>query len=214
FGIEGGRRSAADTGDSPLAMCYDVLEQLAPLITKYNGTDTMTGVLLEANDSEAHIPMGDYVIDCFKSSRGSMLPNMNSPGPIAAWAQQANQQSSQTTQGQQIQPGARGGTGTRGGAGARGGIGSFGSGGSRAGAIIIALGPDEYLIAGSGLTIEFTPNKPGPSIGGILFIDEVTFVNGQMVTGRRLNGDEDAQGQRLSVRDPSKIYHVKAYRYR
>ncbi len=49
---------------------------------------------------------------------------------------------------------------------------------------------------------------------GIYFIDEVTFVDGEMITGRRLNGDESGQGQRLSLRDPSKIYHVKAYRYR
>jgi hypothetical protein len=202
FGIDsslGRFGSAGDTGDSPLAMCYNVLKQLTPLILKYNGTDTMTGVLLEQNDSEKHIPMGDYVLDCFKSGRGSMLPNMNSPGPIATWAQQANQQSPQKARPPEAQLGARGRTG------------SFGS---RAGAIIIALGPDEYLMAGSGLTVEFTPNKPGPSIGGISFIDEVTFVNGEMVIGRRLNGDQNSQGQRLRLRNPSKIYHVKAYRYR
>ena len=120
----------ADPGESPLAMCYGVLEQLAPLITKYNGTDTMTGVLLEENDNEAHIPMGDYVVDCFKSSRGSLLPGANAPGPLAAWAQQ-NSQQVQQTQGLSTQSGARGTLGVRGGAGTRSTPGSFGSGGSR-----------------------------------------------------------------------------------
>ncbi len=64
------------------------------------------------------------------------------------------------------------------------------------------------------MTVEFTPNTPGPPLGGISFTDEGNFVNGSWIAGRRLNGDENAQGQRLTPRDPSKIYHVKAYRYR
>lgn len=226
FGIDGGRGATIETGNSPLVMCYNVLEQLSPMILKYNGTETMAGVLLEENDNEAHIPMGNYVIDVFRSSRGSMLPNMNSPGPITPWAEGVNEQPLQANRGTQTQQvarggigarggvGAFGGTGARGGAGTRGGAGAFGSGDSRGGAIIIALGTDEYLMAGSGLTIEFSPNMPGPSIGGISFIDEVIFIYGEMVKGRRLNGDENSQGQRVSLRDPSKIYHVKAYRYR
>lgn len=195
FGIEsqGGYGESTDNpGTLPLAMGYDLLAQLAPMILAYNGTDTMTGVLLEENDQEAHFVMGDYVVDCYKSTSGSLLPGANAPGPLAYWAEQTpRQQSSPAPQGGQRQ-----------------------GGGSRAGALFISLGPDEYLIAGCGtMAIEFTPHTPGPEIGGISFIDEVSFVDGEMVKGRRLNGDSTGQGQRLRLGDPTTIYHVKAYRY-
>jgi hypothetical protein len=147
---------------------------------------------LEENGTEAHFPMGEYIVDCYKSTRGGLLPGANAPGPLAPWAEQAAQQPAQGPQRPQQRQTP-----------------------SRAGALFISLGPDEYLIAGSGtMTVEFTPNTPGPPIGGISFIDEVEFVNGKMITGRRLNGDSTGQGQRLRLGDPSKIYHVKAYRYR
>jgi hypothetical protein len=87
--------------------------------------------------------------------------------------------------------------------------------GSRAGALFISLEPDEYFITGSSvMVVEFTPNPPGPPIGGLSFIEEGTFVNNEWVPGRRLNGDENSQGRRLRLGEPARIYHVKAYGYR
>jgi len=155
------------------------------------GTDGMKGVLLEENDEATHFTMGDYIVNCYKSGRGSMLPGANAPGPPAAWAKQLTAKQALPPQIPQREAA------------------------SRSGALFISLGPDEYLIAGSGpLTVEFIPNTPGPPLGGISFIDEGNYVNGAWVAGRRLNGDENAQGQRFTLRDPSRIYRVKAYRYR
>ncbi len=187
----GGNEVPDNPEDLPLAIGYEVLRQLTPLILENMGTDRMTGVLLEENDAVAHFPMGDYVVDCYKSGRGSMLPGANAPGPLASWAKQPAPK--------QALPPPMPQTKTV----------------NRSGALFISLGPDEYLVAGSGsLTVEFTPNTPGPPLGGISFIDEGNYVNGNWVSGRRLNGDENAQGQRFTLRDSSKIYRVKAYRYR
>lgn len=79
FGIEslplygfGGNNTSEDLGDLPLGIGYEVLRQLTPLIIENMGTDKMEGVLLEENDGVARFPMGDYVVNCYKSGRGSM----------------------------------------------------------------------------------------------------------------------------------------------
>jgi hypothetical protein len=90
---------------------------------------------------------------------------------------------------------------------------------AHSGALFIALGPDEYLAAGSGaVEVTFSPNTPGPPTAGILSIDEGTYVDGRWVPGRRLNGDENGQGKFLRIgggtsRNGS-IQRVKLYRYR
>ena len=89
----------------------------------------------------------------------------------------------------------------------------------RVSALFLQTGPDEYLVAGSGeLIVSFTVNSPGLPIAGIASIDEETFTDGQWVAGRRLNGDENSQGQALKLNssDPSRsiIYRVRLYRYR
>ena len=89
----------------------------------------------------------------------------------------------------------------------------------RSGALFISLGPDEYLVAGSGpLQVRFTPNTPGAPIAGILSIEEGTYANGRWVPGRKLNGDENGGGTSLRLGgDGSRngmIQRIKLYRYR
>jgi hypothetical protein len=89
----------------------------------------------------------------------------------------------------------------------------------RTGALFISLGPDEYLVAGSGpLQVRFTPNTPGAPIAGILSIEEGTYANGRWVPGRKLNGDENGGGTSLRLGgDGSRngmIQRIKLYRYR
>jgi hypothetical protein len=86
----------------------------------------------------------------------------------------------------------------------------------KSGVLFISLGPDEYLIAGSGsATIGFSPNTPGDPTAGIISIEEGTYVNGHWVPGRRLNGDENGSGKnvRLGGRN-GVIQRVKLYRFR
>ena len=100
-------------------------------------------------------------------------------------------------------------------------------------AILIAAGPDEYFIAGSGVKVAFSSNTPGTPLVGIGTVEEGTFVNGRWVPGRQLAGDDTGQGdyvglwgywksagwpgdvgpENLFLRDLS-IQRVTLYRYR
>jgi hypothetical protein len=87
----------------------------------------------------------------------------------------------------------------------------------RGAAMLLQTGPDEYIVAGSGdLTVSFSPNTPGPPIAGIASIDEQVLEGGKWIQGRRLNGDENGQGQllRLERSRPGVIFRVRLYRYR
>jgi beta-galactosidase GanA len=81
------------------------------------------------------------------------------------------------------------------------------------GALILQLGPDEFLIAGRGVTVTFAP-VDGKGKTGIERIDEGRFVDGRWVAGRLLNGDQTHQGRhlRLPIEDFG-IQRVKLYRY-
>jgi beta-galactosidase GanA len=90
---------------------------------------------------------------------------------------------------------------------------------ARLAAMFLQMAPNELIVIGSGdAQITFTSDKPGRPIVGIESIDEQFFVNGQWVTGRRLNGDENSQGQSLRLnatdRSQGKMYRVRLYRYR
>lgn len=88
----------------------------------------------------------------------------------------------------------------------------------RMGAMFIETGPNEFLVIGAGdAQITFSTDRPGLPITGIESIDEEFFENGNWTPGRRLNGDEDSQGQalRLYATDLARgrIYRVRLYRY-
>lgn len=82
--------------------------------------------------------------------------------------------------------------------------------------IFIQVSPDEYLVAGRGLTIHFTPNDSGDQpLVGIVEAEDGVFLDGKWKPGRRLNGDEILSGKGLRLRgDYYMIQRVKLYRYR
>jgi hypothetical protein len=91
----------------------------------------------------------------------------------------------------------------------------------RGGAAIVALGDDEYLVAGNGVIVTFAPlpaPAPAPAgepVAGLERVDEGRVDNGRFVATRRLNGDETHQGRQ--VRLPMGAFglqRVKLYRYR
>jgi hypothetical protein len=91
--------------------------------------------------------------------------------------------------------------------------------GSRIGAMFIPTGEDEFLVVGSGdAQVTFSSDKSGLPIVGIESVDEEFYENGSWVARRRLNGDENSQGQalRLYAGDAAlgRIYRVRLYRYR
>jgi hypothetical protein len=82
------------------------------------------------------------------------------------------------------------------------------------GGMILQVGEDEFLIAGSGLWITPTPVGPGPHIAGIESAWEGRFEAGQWRRGRLLNGDQTHQGRRVQFpRDHFSIQRVRLYRY-
>jgi beta-galactosidase GanA len=79
------------------------------------------------------------------------------------------------------------------------------------GGLIIQLGPEEYLVAGRGLTVTFSAAR---GIAGIESIREGAYENGRWNPGRLLNGDESHQGRHLRL--PPNGYgvqRVRLYRY-
>lgn len=110
-----------------------------------------------------------------------------------------------------------------------------------AGAILIKISPDEYLLAGTGVVVKFEHEKEisqSQSLGedgfvstgnqnvkikkidntpriGILSVEEVNInPDGTLSRIRSFNGDETHQGRhaRISV-DDNKILHIKTYKY-
>ena len=91
--------------------------------------------------------------------------------------------------------------------------------GSRVGAMFLQTGPNEFWVVGSGdAQITFSTDKPGLPLVGIESIDEEFARNGKWEARRRLNGDENSQGQALKLYPgdlaQGRIYRVRLYRYR
>ena len=82
------------------------------------------------------------------------------------------------------------------------------------GGLVIASGADEFVIAGTGMTITFEPDSPGPPTVGLLTVEEGKFSNGRWIAGRRLNGDQTHQGRHVRINAGRfEIQKLKLYRY-
>lgn len=82
------------------------------------------------------------------------------------------------------------------------------------GGIIIATGDDEFLVAGTGVTLTFQPDSTDGSIAGILSAQEGTFEEGEWVGGRWLNGDQTHQGRHIRIAPwQFQVQRVRLYRY-
>lgn len=83
-----------------------------------------------------------------------------------------------------------------------------------AGGLVIAIGPDEFIFAGLGVTVTFATLEPGVQ-AGILSVSEGRFADGQWRHVRWLNGDQTHQGRHVRL-EPGRvvIQRVKLYRYR
>ncbi len=82
-----------------------------------------------------------------------------------------------------------------------------------AGGLVIALGPDEFIFAGTGVTVTFASKTPGEQIG-ILEAEEGRFENGQWINEIWLGGDQTHQGRHLRlVPGQFSIQRIQLYRY-
>jgi hypothetical protein len=91
--------------------------------------------------------------------------------------------------------------------------------------LFMALGPDEYLLAGNNLLITFTPDTPGPQIAGLAEQEAGRYdKNGKWVVTHLIGGDDSmissdppagqaAYGVRLAFGEHA-VQRVTLYRYR
>lgn len=83
------------------------------------------------------------------------------------------------------------------------------------GGLVIAVAPDEFIIAGTSLVITFDADSPGEPLTGILSAQEGKFISRNWVGGRWLNGDQTHQGRHIRLEaNKFTIQRVKLYRYR
>jgi len=88
----------------------------------------------------------------------------------------------------------------------------FGHRSERGFGLIVATGPDTFIGAGKGFRVDFHLRAPGAAKVGLAAIDDGEYVDGQFVAGRRLNGDENDQGEFWRF-DQSKIHIERATLY-
>jgi hypothetical protein len=82
------------------------------------------------------------------------------------------------------------------------------------GGLILQLGPDEFIIAGTGMIMTFTSNERANPVAGIESIEEGRFVDGKWLRARVLNGDDSNQGRELRLTSGHfTIRRVRLYRY-
>jgi beta-galactosidase GanA len=90
-----------------------------------------------------------------------------------------------------------------------------GPAGVPAGGLVIATGPDEFLIGGTGLTTTFQVREPGGPEVGLLSVEEGRFVDGRWTHLRWLNGDQTHQGRHVRLEAGRfGLLRVKLYTYR
>ena len=85
-----------------------------------------------------------------------------------------------------------------------------------AGGMIIQIGPEEYLVAGQGVTVTFKPKAGGAALAGIDSAFEGEFDStGKWVPGRLLNGDQTHQGRHIRLEAGKwQIQRIKLYTYK
>jgi beta-galactosidase GanA len=84
------------------------------------------------------------------------------------------------------------------------------------GGLILQTGPEDFLIAGQGITVTFKGAGDGPPLAGIDYAWEGSFgANGAWQNLRRLNGDQTHQGRHIRLPPGQyQIQKVRLYRYR
>jgi hypothetical protein len=79
--------------------------------------------------------------------------------------------------------------------------------------INVQSAPNEFFIAGSGLTVSFFRDPDVDNkLGGIASIEEVDRVDGKWITVDRLNGDQSNQGRQLMM-EPHKVHIYRVILY-
>lgn len=81
------------------------------------------------------------------------------------------------------------------------------------GGMILWLGGEDYLIAGTGITVTVEP-ADGKGRAGLDRVEEGRFVDGKWLPGRMLNGDQTHQGRHVRLPPAAQgVQRIRLYRY-
>jgi len=84
-----------------------------------------------------------------------------------------------------------------------------------AGALVLKLSDNEFLVAGTGVAITFTNALDNGMVTGIGSIDKVSFADGKMTPECRMNGDQSHQGRHLRIEAGEwNIQYIRLYEYK
>ncbi|HTW78051.1 MAG TPA: DUF5597 domain-containing protein [Terracidiphilus sp.] len=83
------------------------------------------------------------------------------------------------------------------------------------GMMVIETAPNQFLIAGSGLSVDSIRDPDTDrQIAGIAGIEQLAWTDGQWTKARVLNGDQSDQGRHLLMDSHDfHVYRVKIYAY-
>jgi beta-galactosidase GanA len=81
--------------------------------------------------------------------------------------------------------------------------------------LVLETRPNEFLITGSGLTVNFQRDPDADAqVAGIASVEQVSYSSGQWVTERNLNGDQTDQGRGLLLdAHKCRVYRLRLYTY-
>jgi Domain of unknown function (DUF5597)/Glycosyl hydrolases family 35 len=80
--------------------------------------------------------------------------------------------------------------------------------------LFINSAPNEFFVAGQGISIDFSADSAGPPQTDLLEVEDGSFVNGTWEAERRLNGDETNGGNHVILRPGAiGIQRVRLYRH-
>jgi beta-galactosidase GanA len=188
YGAMGFCPFAIESGGEPaagyLASSYDLIRQLTPLLVEKQGRGLTAGFLQESPDNKQ-----PQQIRFGKWVMNASFEHASPPSLADGLAVVVGAENSALA------------------AGGR-------AGAAPAGGLMIALGDDEFLFAGIGLTITFASTETGEQ-AGLLSVEEGRYENGVWQHLRWLNGDQTHQGRHVRL-EPGRftIQRVKLYRYR
>lgn len=206
FSIE----TADEAADGPLARCYRLLAELAPVILEHREKGAVRGAAPEVSYSgevraySEEVSLGGYRFTF--TFEGAGATGIFGPAQPASGGGQASRGSA--------------GPGPAGQGGAQALPGADFSAGQRqwptgSGGLLIALGGDEFLVAGTGIVLTFACEDSPGETAGILWAQEGEYVDGRWVAGRWLNGDQTHQGRHIRIAPGEiAIQRFRLYRYR
>jgi beta-galactosidase GanA len=171
------------SGAHYLTASFDIVRQLTPLIVERQGRGQMAGFLQEAAENKQPQQVRLGKWILNASFERAAPPSLADGLAVVVGADNSA-----------LAPGGRPGS-------------------APAGGLVIALGDDEFLFAGIGVTVTFAPMETGKQ-AGILSAEEGNFSNGTWQHVRWLNGDQTHQGRHIRL-EPGRftIQRVKLYRY-